>query len=111
MGPDSRMSRPLPCGTPSTTSTRTTSASSLSAMRTAQLAPTLPAPMTVTFFLICVIWSETRLYRWIGTQTSGPWRTFGPVLFHFIEYVRQDAFLPEPDTRDGLTCTKRSHEG
>src|SRR6202012_4840383 len=35
---------------PSTTSTRTTSASSLSAMRTAQFAPTLPAPTTVTFF-------------------------------------------------------------
>src|SRR5215204_1774589 len=46
------MSRPFPCGTPSTTSTKTTSASSLSAMRTAQFAPTLPAPTTVTFFLI-----------------------------------------------------------
>src|SRR5215467_9241675 len=44
------MSRPLPCGTPSITSTRTTSASSLSAMRNAQLAPTFPAPTTVTFF-------------------------------------------------------------
>src|SRR5215472_2254026 len=44
------MSRPFPCGTPSTTSTRTTSASSLSAMRTAQLAPTFPAPTTVTLF-------------------------------------------------------------
>src|ERR1035441_3439538 len=49
-GPDWSRSSPLPCGTPSTTSTRTTSASSLSAMRTAQFAPTLPAPTTVTFF-------------------------------------------------------------
>src|ERR1019366_6818082 len=49
-GPDWSRSSPLPCGTPSTTSTRTTSASSMSAMRTAQLAPTLPAPITVTFF-------------------------------------------------------------
>src|ERR1700691_5873327 len=44
------MSNPLPCGTPSTTSTRTTSASSLSAIRKAQFAPTFPAPTTVTFF-------------------------------------------------------------
>src|SRR5579871_3328028 len=44
------MSSPFPCGTPSTTSTRTTSASSLSAIRSAQFAPTFPAPTTVTFF-------------------------------------------------------------
>src|SRR6185312_11482615 len=47
-GPDSRRSSPLPCGIPSTRSTRTTSASSLFAIRSAQLAPTLPAPTTVT---------------------------------------------------------------
>src|SRR3974390_3465705 len=50
MGPDCNKSRPLPCGTPSITSTKTTSASSFSAMRSPQLAPTLPAPTTVTFF-------------------------------------------------------------
>src|SRR5579871_728726 len=49
-GPDCSKSRPLPCGTPSTTSTKTTSASSFSAIRNPQLAPTLPAPTTVTFF-------------------------------------------------------------
>src|SRR5277367_5784034 len=48
-GPDSSRSSPLPCGTPSTTSTSTTSANSLPAMRSAQLAPTFPAPTTVTF--------------------------------------------------------------
>src|SRR5277367_2533714 len=49
-GPDSSRSSPLPCGTPSTTSTSTTSANSLPAMRSAQFAPTFPAPTTVTFF-------------------------------------------------------------
>ena len=43
------MSSDLPCGTPSTMSTRTTSASSLSAIPCATVAPTLPAPTTVTF--------------------------------------------------------------
>src|ERR1700730_6211148 len=42
----------------------TTSASSLSAMRSAQLAPTLPAPTTVTFFrtsLILILgWIEVK---------------------------------------------------
>ena len=50
----------LPCGTPSTTSINTTSASSFSAMRSAQFAPTFPAPITVTFFLIN---AEEELYR------------------------------------------------
>src|SRR5580700_7400340 len=49
-GPDSSRSSPLPCGTPSTTSTSTTSANSLPAIRSAQFAPTFPAPTTVTFF-------------------------------------------------------------
>ena len=43
------MSSPLPCGSPSTTSTMTTSASSRSAIRWARVAPTLPAPTIVTF--------------------------------------------------------------
>ena len=38
----------MPCGRPSTMSTRTTSARPASAMRWAVVAPTLPAPMTVT---------------------------------------------------------------
>src|SRR5450755_1687485 len=46
------MSSPLPCGMPSAMSTNTTSASSLCAMLTAQLAPTLPAPTTVTLLRI-----------------------------------------------------------
>src|SRR5208337_3341568 len=46
----SSRSRPLPCGTPSTTSTSTTSASSLAAIQCAAVAPTLPAPITLTFF-------------------------------------------------------------
>src|SRR5262245_20689946 len=45
------MSRAFPCGTPWTISTSTTSASSLSAIRCAAVAPTLPAPSTVTFRL------------------------------------------------------------
>src|SRR5262249_20818661 len=52
------MSRPLPCGTPSTTSTSTTSPSSLYARFTAQLAPTLPPPTTVILLRI-----SYRLYH------------------------------------------------
>src|SRR2546423_5894383 len=52
MGPIWSMSSPLPCGTPSTTSTRTTSPSSFKARFTAQLAPTLPPPTTVIFLRI-----------------------------------------------------------
>src|SRR3989442_748462 len=46
------MSRPLPWGIPSTMSMRTTSASSWSTRRWARVAPTLPAPTTVTFLFI-----------------------------------------------------------
>src|SRR5204862_5492950 len=49
-GADSARSRPLPWGRPSTMSTRTTSARPASAMRWAHVAPTLPAPMTVTLW-------------------------------------------------------------
>ena len=51
-GAVSFMSSDFPCGTPSTMSTSTTSASSLSAIPCATVAPTLPAPTTVTFVFI-----------------------------------------------------------
>src|SRR3989304_6263507 len=51
MGQASRMSRPFPCGIPSRMSIITTSASSASAMRWAAVAPTLPAPTTVSLNL------------------------------------------------------------
>src|SRR6266545_3705800 len=40
----------LPCGIPSMMSTRTTSHSSLATSQWAQVAPTLPAPTTVTLY-------------------------------------------------------------
>src|SRR5258706_8243177 len=46
------MSRPLPCGMPSTMSISTISASSRSASRCASVAPTLPPPTTVTFLFM-----------------------------------------------------------
>src|SRR5438105_1778267 len=53
MGADSHWSSPLPWGTPSITSTRTTRrASSFSARRCAAVAPTLPAPTTVIVFIM-----------------------------------------------------------
>src|SRR5947207_9492425 len=55
IGADSYWSSALPCGTPSMTSTRTTvRASSFSARRCAAVAPTLPAPTTVTLFITVV---------------------------------------------------------
>src|SRR5579863_6495186 len=45
----SSRSSALPCGTPSTTSINTTSASSLEAIQWAAVAPTLPAPTIETF--------------------------------------------------------------
>src|SRR6266496_6006999 len=50
MGMASRMSRPLPCGTPSMMSIRTTSASSFDAIQCAAVAPTFPDPTMLTFF-------------------------------------------------------------
>src|ERR1700760_3543922 len=55
IGKASSKSSPLPCGTPSTTSTSTTSASSLAAIQCAAVAPTLPAPTMVTFFRIFLL--------------------------------------------------------
>src|SRR5258708_13083369 len=49
MGMASSRSSPLPCGTPSMMSMRTTSASSLEAIQWAAVAPTLPEPTMVTF--------------------------------------------------------------
>src|SRR5436305_3455305 len=49
MGMASSRSSPLPWGTPSMMSMSTTSASSLPAIQWAAVAPTLPAPTTVTF--------------------------------------------------------------
>src|SRR5882724_2537931 len=49
MGIASRRSSPLPWGTPSIMSMRTTSASSLEAIQWAAVAPTLPEPTIVTF--------------------------------------------------------------
>src|SRR5439155_5772633 len=49
-GAASARSRPLPCGSPSTMSTRTTSARPASAMRWAVVAPTLPGPMPGTWW-------------------------------------------------------------
>src|SRR6266540_3536645 len=46
------MSSPLPCGTPGRMSMSTTSASSLSAIERAAVAPTLPEPTTVTLRFI-----------------------------------------------------------
>ena len=62
------MSRPLPCGMPSTMSMRTTSASSLSASRWARVAPTFPAPTTVTFLFM--ISSDSTLRP--GPRSCGP---------------------------------------
>src|SRR5439155_15103536 len=53
IGADSHWSSPLPWGTPSITSTRTTRrASSFSARRWAAVAPTLPAPTTVILLIM-----------------------------------------------------------
>src|SRR6185295_13038783 len=61
----SARSRPLPCGSPSTMSTSTTSASPASAIRWAVVAPTLPAPMTVT--LLRAMW-RTGSFPWAGDR-------------------------------------------
>src|SRR5512141_274076 len=66
--PDWTMSSPLPCGTPSMTSTRTTSASSFSTILWATVAPTFPAPITVTLrrmtsLLPCTSGSKRRVQR------------------------------------------------
>src|SRR2546421_6575955 len=67
MGADSHWSSPLPWGTPSITSTRTTRlASSLSARRWATVAPTLPAPTTVILFIIEGRSPSARMHLAVG---------------------------------------------
>src|SRR2546423_6352855 len=67
MGADSDWSSPLPWGTPSITSTRTTRlASSLSARRWATVAPTLPAPTTVILFIIEGRSPSARMHLAVG---------------------------------------------
>src|SRR2546421_4151649 len=67
MGADSHWSSPLPWGTPSITSTRTTRlASSLSARRWATVAPTLPAPTTVILFIIEGRLPSARMHLAVG---------------------------------------------
>src|SRR6188472_3431962 len=65
-GAASARSRPLPCGNPSTMSTRTTSARPASAMRWAVVAPTFPAPITVTLLRAMRCDSLARCGRWDG---------------------------------------------
>src|SRR5438067_11023856 len=61
MGADSHWSSPLPWGTPSITSTRTTRrASSLSARRWAAVAPTFPALTSVLLFSMTIVVGEVR---------------------------------------------------
>ena len=60
-GAASARSKALPCGTPSTISTRTTSPSSLAASQCAAVAPTLPAPTTVIFFRAPISFSSFDL--------------------------------------------------
>src|SRR5207248_7612374 len=65
----SSRSSPLPCGTPSMMSMRTTSQSSLAAIQCAAVAPTLPEPTTVTFFLIN---DPLRRGQAVSTSTYAP---------------------------------------
>src|SRR5581483_3258 len=58
----SRRSRPLPCGTPSMMSMRTTSASSFDAIQWAAVAPTFPDPTMLTFFRM-ISFQSTQLQR------------------------------------------------
>src|ERR1700761_4473791 len=56
IGMASRRSSALPCGIPSATSIRTTSASSLAAIQCAAVAPTFPAPTIVTFLRMSLLY-------------------------------------------------------
>src|SRR3984885_11603205 len=65
MGMASSRSRPLPCGTPSMMSIRTTSASSFEAIQWAAVAPTFPEPTMVTFLRMNQSFQEELLLgRW-----------------------------------------------
>src|SRR5208283_3444200 len=72
-GADSYISSPLPWGRPSTTSTRTTSfANSFSAMRCAEVAPTLPAPITVIFTVVSKSKLRTNVTQGMNIATKAP---------------------------------------
>src|SRR6202162_4898621 len=71
-GADSSMSRDLPWGSPGMMSTRTTSAISFSTIRCATVAPTLPAPTTVTFCFICPIIIRTSECQVTQVHHPGP---------------------------------------
>src|SRR3954451_4113043 len=71
-GAASARSRPLPWGRPSTMSTRTTSARPASAIRWAVVAPTLPAPMTVT------LWRAMRVRLQVGPEGRDGTAILGP---------------------------------
>ena len=74
-GADSIMSRALPVASSAMTSTMTTSARSASAMRCAVVAPTLPAPTTVTLWSMAVSRKrEVRGKRLFGERPRRPVR-------------------------------------
>src|ERR1700761_864989 len=68
IGMASSRSRPLPWGTPSTTSISTTSASSLAAIQCAAVAPTFPAPTMLTFFRIFLL---SHVFDHSGREFAG----------------------------------------
>src|ERR1700677_751002 len=66
----SSKSSALPCGMPSTTSMSTTSASSFDAIQWAAVAPTLPAPTMLTFFLISILLGVSNLHLVADSHVS-----------------------------------------
>src|ERR1700743_3913695 len=68
IGSASSRSRPLPWGTPSTTSISTISASSLAAIQCAAVAPTFPSPTMVTFFRISLL---SHVFDHSGGELAG----------------------------------------
>src|ERR1700722_3400947 len=68
IGMASSRSRPLPWGTPSTTSISTTSANSLAAIQCAAVASTFPAPTLFTFFRIFLL---THVLNHSGREFAG----------------------------------------
>src|SRR5947209_4826008 len=72
IGPPSRMSSALPCGTPSITSKRTASPRPLSAQRCASVPPIMPAPMSAIFFLAMSRFSNKKNPPGASAGDSGP---------------------------------------
>src|SRR5689334_21879336 len=73
MGMDSSKSRPLPWGTPSMMSMRTTSPNSAAAIQCAAVAPTFPDPTTVTFLRIIPVAFRKDV---AGAATGAACRTY-----------------------------------